>query len=252
MGAVRFSPLQSALRCKFPHGKWMASILKRLFARSQCSLYCKTNQHSSFIISIVCAFLSCPLYLSIARLCAIFRFVFEFHQPAILILKMYKYSISSSVACLFIVLSLQSWATDGRAVVPADNNDSRAKYNGIQQLNSGSSDNSIVARKPIDSNGMWFDAATLANNSIRTSAKSNTSKNDIERIRRRRQFDFTIDADHEDGLGTDLMAAATANLYKDERTRLDATARYKQHFSEMAGPGKAKIGGSLHFSHQYW
>lgn len=69
--------------------------------------------------------------------------------------------------------------------------------------------------------------------------------------RPKRQFDFTIDADHEDGLGTNLMASASVNLFKNQNTRLDGTARYSQQFSEFSGHGKAKIGGSLHFSHNY-
>lgn len=75
------------------------------------------------------------------------------------------------------------------------------------------------------------------------------SEKSVERPKR--QFDFTIDADHEDGLGTNLMASASVNLFKNDNTRLDGTARYSQQFSEFSGHGKAKIGGSLHFSHNY-
>lgn len=69
----------------------------------------------------------------------------------------------------------------------------------------------------------------------------------------KRQFDFSVEADHEDGIGTDILAEASANLYKSisGETRLDATARYSQHFSESSSYGKAKIGGSLHFKHNY-
>lgn len=106
------------------------------------------------------------------------------------------------------------------------------------------------------------DAVADANGSVReVSAKSGISKNnDAEESHRRRwaslqrtrrQLDFNIDAEHEDGVGTDVMASLRANLYKNERTQVDATARYTQHFSEMSGPGKGKIGGSLHLSHQY-
>lgn len=101
--------------------------------------------------------------------------------------------------------------------------------------------------------------AVDANNAVRS--KSNhlndmhsevdARKNNRKLSRSKRQFDFTIDADHEDGLGTDLMASAQMNLFKTDRSRLDGTARYSQHFSDFAGHGKAKIGGSLHFSHQY-
>lgn len=71
--------------------------------------------------------------------------------------------------------------------------------------------------------------------------------------RAKRQFDFNIDADHEEGVGTDVVASATANLYKSVsgETRLDGTARYSQHFGDYSGHGKAKVGGSLRFSHKY-
>lgn len=70
----------------------------------------------------------------------------------------------------------------------------------------------------------------------------------------KRQLDFNIDADHEEGAGTDIVASATAVLYKsvDGDTRLDGTARYSQHFSDYSGNGKAKFGGSLHFSHRHF
>lgn len=69
----------------------------------------------------------------------------------------------------------------------------------------------------------------------------------------KRQFDVDIDADHEEGVGTDVVASVTANLYKSVsgETRLDGTARYSQHFGDYPGHGKAKVGGSLHFSHKY-
>lgn len=72
-------------------------------------------------------------------------------------------------------------------------------------------------------------------------------------IRLRRQLDFDIGAEHEEGIGTDLTTLISANLYKsnDGRTRIDGTAKYSQYFSETTGPGKSKIGGSLHLSHSY-
>lgn len=71
--------------------------------------------------------------------------------------------------------------------------------------------------------------------------------------RAKRQFDFNIDADHEEGAGTDVVASATATLYKSVsgETRLDGTARYSQHIG-YSGYGKAKVGGSLHFRHHYY
>lgn len=69
----------------------------------------------------------------------------------------------------------------------------------------------------------------------------------------KRQFDVDIDADHEEGVGTDVVVSVTANLYKSVsgETRLDGTARYSQHFDDYSGHGKAKVGGSLHFSHKH-
>lgn len=69
----------------------------------------------------------------------------------------------------------------------------------------------------------------------------------------KRQLDFNLDAEHEDGMGTDFAAAANANIWKsfDGSMRLDGTAKYSQHFDEFNGNGKAKYGGSLHFSVNY-
>lgn len=76
-------------------------------------------------------------------------------------------------------------------------------------------------------------------------------KNTRVKSRPKRQFDFLIDAEHEDGLGTNLMASASVNLFKNDNTRLDGTARYSQRFNDFGGHGKAKMGGSLHFHHEY-
>lgn len=69
----------------------------------------------------------------------------------------------------------------------------------------------------------------------------------------KRQLDFNIDASHEDGFGTDLGAQANANIWKsiDGSMRLDGSAKYSQHFDEFNGNGKARYGGSLHFSVNY-
>lgn len=63
----------------------------------------------------------------------------------------------------------------------------------------------------------------------------------------KREFEFNIDADHEEGVGTDLVATLNANLYKTGNTRLDATARYSKHYSDYGTNGNARYGGSLHF-----
>lgn len=161
-----------------------------------------------------------------------------------------------SIACLFIViLTLHGWQTESRAVMPADNSngdDIRVHLNDIPNVRVDRSDyyNGVGQMNANDRhhNAMWHNTAR---SEIRVSAKSQISKAHTKSTRQKRQFDFTIDADHEDGLGTNLMASASANLFKNDRSRLDATARYRQHFSDVAGPGKSKIGGSLHFSHQY-
>lgn len=67
----------------------------------------------------------------------------------------------------------------------------------------------------------------------------------------RRQIEFNIDADHEEGVGTDLVASANVNLYKTGSTRLDATARYSKHYSDYGPNGKTRYGGSLHFIQNY-
>lgn len=64
-----------------------------------------------------------------------------------------------------------------------------------------------------------------------------------------RELDINIDADHEEGVGTDLTASATANLYKTGNTRVDGTIRYSQHFSDFNGYGNARVGGSIHLNH---
>lgn len=76
---------------------------------------------------------------------------------------------------------------------------------------------------------------------------------DQQFIRVRRQLDFDVTAEHEEGIGTDLSALISATLYKsdDGRTRLSGTAKYSQYFSDATGPGKSKLGGSLHLSHSY-
>lgn len=63
----------------------------------------------------------------------------------------------------------------------------------------------------------------------------------------KREFTFNIDADHEEGVGTDLVATLNANLYKTGNTRLDATARYSKHYNDYGTNGNARYGGSLHF-----
>lgn len=71
----------------------------------------------------------------------------------------------------------------------------------------------------------------------------------VKHNRFKRQFEFAVDADYEDDLGTDLMATAHPNVYKTEKTRVDATARYPKHLNSYGDHGKAKFGGSLSVAH---
>lgn len=69
----------------------------------------------------------------------------------------------------------------------------------------------------------------------------------------RRQLDLNLSVDHEEDTGTDITAAIEANLWKSEdgKSRIDGTAKYEQHFDEYGQNGKSKVGGSIHFIHNY-
>lgn len=69
----------------------------------------------------------------------------------------------------------------------------------------------------------------------------------------KRQLDFDLSVDHEEDIGTDITAAISANIWKsvDGKSRLDGNARYNQHFDEFGHNGKPKIGGNIHFVHNY-
>lgn len=69
----------------------------------------------------------------------------------------------------------------------------------------------------------------------------------------KRQLDFDLSVDHEEDIGTDITAALSANIWKsvDGKSRLDGNARYNQHFDEFGHNGKSKIGGNIHFVHNY-
>lgn len=71
--------------------------------------------------------------------------------------------------------------------------------------------------------------------------------------RTKRQLDVDLSVDHEEDIGTDITAALNANIWKsdDGRSRLDLTSKYSQHFDEFGNNGKSKIGGSIHFIHNY-
>lgn len=120
-------------------------------------------------------------------------------------------------------------------------------------------ENSVVNTIPVlnyendiksKSNNLHHDKSDYGKN---LEAKHLTSDRQQYQYRWKRQLDFKIDADHEEGIGTDVSGSVSVNLYKSLSgdTRLDGGARYSQHFSDFDGHGKAKIGGSLHFSHNY-
>ncbi len=69
----------------------------------------------------------------------------------------------------------------------------------------------------------------------------------------KRQIDLDLSVDHEEDIGTDITAALNANIWRSEdgKSRLDGTARYNQHFDEFGQNGKSKVGGSIHFIHNY-
>lgn len=69
----------------------------------------------------------------------------------------------------------------------------------------------------------------------------------------KRQLDLDLGVDHEEDIGTDITAALNANLWKsdDGNSRLDLTSRYSQHFDEFGHNGKSKVGGNIHFIHNY-
>lgn len=76
----------------------------------------------------------------------------------------------------------------------------------------------------------------------------------INSFRPKRQIDFTLDADHEEGIGTDFSAATSLNLWRsqDGNSRLDGHARYSQTFGVDSKAGNRKFGGGIHFTHNYW
>lgn len=69
----------------------------------------------------------------------------------------------------------------------------------------------------------------------------------------KRQLDFDLGVDHEQDIGTDITAAISANIWKsvDGKSSLDGNVRYNQHFDEFGRNGKSKIGGNIHFIHNY-
>lgn len=85
--------------------------------------------------------------------------------------------------------------------------------------------------------------------------KNGVTDNFIEKViekinskhRWKRTVEFDIDADHEEGKGTDVAAQFRLNVVNWKDTRLDVSARYSKHYSDYGPDGKTKIGGSLHF-----
>lgn len=69
----------------------------------------------------------------------------------------------------------------------------------------------------------------------------------------KRQLDIDLSVEHEEDTGTDITAALSANIWTsdDGKSRLDGNARYNRHFDEFGQNGKSKIGGNIHFIHNY-
>lgn len=109
-------------------------------------------------------------------------------------------------------------------------------------------DNTNTSNDPIKSNynlkndNFKLDTKTLVIRSL-------TSKE--LKHRDKRQFDLSIEVEHEDGTGTDLLAESIFNLWKskDGSAQIDGSAKYAHHFGEDNEHGKTKIGGKIHFRH---
>uniref|UniRef100_U5ENE9 Putative attacin n=1 Tax=Corethrella appendiculata TaxID=1370023 RepID=U5ENE9_9DIPT len=71
--------------------------------------------------------------------------------------------------------------------------------------------------------------------------------------RKKRQFNINIEANHEEGYGTDFKAEAIASIWKSKNgnTRIDGHATYSKHFGGYSGNGKSKFGGMITFSHNW-
>lgn len=69
--------------------------------------------------------------------------------------------------------------------------------------------------------------------------------------RHKRQFDFTITAEHDDD-NTELVAEAVAKLWKskDRNTQVDGTARVIHRSGSMSS-GNTKFSGSIHVHREY-
>jgi hypothetical protein len=71
--------------------------------------------------------------------------------------------------------------------------------------------------------------------------------------RKKRQFDFSLGANHEEGIGTNLNLESRANLWRSKsgNTKLDGSASWSKHFGSYGSNGRGKYSAILNFSHNY-
>lgn len=166
---------------------------------------------------------------------------------------------SRSIAVVFVLFSTLLIVADeknGAKAFPVLNHENQLRHK-LNQIDREDEDKHRTTVNGLKSLTNFGKHSYGVSDSISSSSRHSSNNNDVHHRnsggRAKRQFDFDINADHEEGVGTDIVALATANLYKSVsgETRLDGKARYSQHFDDYSGYGKAKVGGSLHFSHNY-
>jgi Attacin, C-terminal region len=71
--------------------------------------------------------------------------------------------------------------------------------------------------------------------------------------RKKRQFNFSLGADHEEGVGTDLNLESRVSIWKSKtgNTKLDGSATYSKHFGTYGKNGRGRLSAILNFSHNY-
>ncbi|KAL5293175.1 hypothetical protein ACFFRR_011756 [Megaselia abdita] len=71
-------------------------------------------------------------------------------------------------------------------------------------------------------------------------------------LRPKRQIDFSVQADHDDKVGTDLIVEAMAKLWRSKtgNTQIDGTAKVV-HQAYTGAQGNTKYSGKLHVHHDW-
>lgn len=71
-------------------------------------------------------------------------------------------------------------------------------------------------------------------------------------LRPKRQIDFSVQADHDDKVGTDLIVEAMAKLWRSKtgNTQVDGTAKVI-HQAYTGAQGNTKYSGKLHVHHDW-